>query len=129
MIVLLPHPEGPTIAVEDPALIVKLTPSSTFYKCLAAVGYLKTTFLKWIPVFSSNDWSLLFISYLSTISESLSITSNIALPTTLDLTTACKLGLNVIKITNPSLNANIIESTLAALYGTLFLSFYLLLIR
>jgi hypothetical protein len=41
--VLLPDPEGPTIAVVSPALILKLIPSRTFLTFSGAVGYLKVT--------------------------------------------------------------------------------------
>jgi hypothetical protein len=46
MMVLLPEPDGPTIAVVEPALISKFTLSRTFFIFSAAVGYLNVTPLK-----------------------------------------------------------------------------------
>lgn len=44
--VLLPEPDGPTIAVEVPALILKFTPYNVSGCESGAVGYLKCTFSK-----------------------------------------------------------------------------------
>lgn len=82
MIVLLPEPEGPTIAVVSPTLILKFTFSNTFYNFWAAVGYLNVTFLNYISLLRLN-W--LTVSSLSLIAGFLSITSKTVTPTTLAL--------------------------------------------
>jgi hypothetical protein len=51
MIVLLPEPEAPTMAVVLPSSKVAEKPSSTF--CSGLVGYLKETFLNSIYPFRS----------------------------------------------------------------------------
>jgi len=50
--VLFPNPEGPTIAVDSAALILKLILSKVFLYSGAAVGYLKETSLNSISLLS-----------------------------------------------------------------------------
>lgn len=45
---LFPDPEGPTIAVEVPALILKFTPYKVLGYVSGAVGYLKCAFSNFI---------------------------------------------------------------------------------
>lgn len=52
MMVDLPEPDGPTIAVVSPALIEKLASSKTGLNSGGCVGYLKVTFLKSIDLLS-----------------------------------------------------------------------------
>jgi hypothetical protein len=52
MIVDFPEPEGPTMAVVEPALILKEAFSRTGLCSGSAVGYLKVTFSKVISFFS-----------------------------------------------------------------------------
>jgi hypothetical protein len=73
------------MAVDSPALMLKLTPSNVLLAFSRAVGYLKTTSLKWIPFIISKVFKLFSLSF---IAGSLSITSNIDLPMTLALKTA-----------------------------------------
>jgi hypothetical protein len=47
--VLLPDPDGPTIAVEVYGLMVKLTLLKTSRELTGAVGYLNETFSNFIP--------------------------------------------------------------------------------
>jgi hypothetical protein len=74
--VLFPKPEGPTIAVDSPALILKLTFVNIFLCSFYAVGYLNETFLNSIEferVKSSRFPPVIF--------GFLSMTSKIVLPT------------------------------------------------
>jgi hypothetical protein len=83
--VLFPDPEGPTMAVDSPALMLNVTPSNVLLAFSRAVGYLKITFSKLIPFLISKflrHYSLSFIS------GSLSMTSNTVFPMTLALKTA-----------------------------------------
>jgi hypothetical protein len=83
--VLLPDPEGPTMAVDSPALMLKVTPSNVLLAFSRAVGYLNITFSKLIPFLISKFLRLFSLSF---ISGSLSMTSNTVFPMTLALKTA-----------------------------------------
>ena len=60
--VLFPNPDGPTIAVDSPALMVKLTELNMFLISGGAVGYLNETSLnviyylrsKWVTGFAQS---------------------------------------------------------------------------
>jgi hypothetical protein len=83
--VLLPDPEGPTMAVDSPALMLNVTPSNVLLAFSIAVGYLNITFSKLIPFLISKFLRLYSLSF---ISGSLSITSNTIFPMTNALKTA-----------------------------------------
>jgi hypothetical protein len=96
--VLFPDPEGPTIAVVEPAFILKFAFSSTFCILSLAVGYLKVTSLKVMDLSSSKSgWAL----SLSAMRETLSITAKTSFPTTLALITAWIFGVSYISIIIP----------------------------
>ena len=75
---LFPDPEGPTIAVEVPDLIVKLPFSSTGPVPSGAVGYLNLISSNLIPFPISMFYTVSLFSFLLPISGSLSITSKIS---------------------------------------------------
>lgn len=54
--VLLPEPDGPTIAVDVPDLILKLAPLKMSLAPAGAVGYRKCTSLNLIPSWISIDF-------------------------------------------------------------------------
>lgn len=57
-----PCPDGPTIAVDSPALILKLTFSNKYLYSFGAVGYLKVTFLNPIEFFRVNSEVAFYVS-------------------------------------------------------------------
>ena len=91
---LLPEPDGPTIAVDVPDFIVKLPFSSTGPVPSGAVGYLNLQFSNLIPSPISMSEILSFASYLLPIAGSLSITSKISFPQTLILASEGKTGIS-----------------------------------
>ena len=104
MIVDLPEPEGPTIAVVSPALIEKDASSRTGLNSAGYVGYLKVTFLKSIDLFSWNPIPLSqSLSFL--ISGTLSMTSKMSAPHVLAATTDWMFGNAPMRPTNPVINA------------------------
>jgi hypothetical protein len=76
--VLFPEPDGPTIAVDDPTLMVKDAFYRTFLTLGRAVGYLNVTFWNLIALWRLNSD---FGFSLSLISGTLSITSKTFFPT------------------------------------------------
>jgi hypothetical protein len=114
--VLLPEPEGPTIAVDSPLFIVKVafynivrTPSfyvlasAFFYFKLIPFGYLKETLEN--DICSSRMKLAIYFPSSSFISGFLSMTSKTFAPTTLAFIIAYMFGLNdvssIIPITMP----------------------------
>jgi len=100
--VLLPEPEGPTIAVVCPALIAKLAPSRTFLTFSGARGYLNVTLsnliaLSRVKLETHPSWSL--------IAGFLSITSKMLLPTTLAFIIAYMFGFNPKSNETPDIRA------------------------
>ena len=104
MIVDLPEPEGPTMAVVSPALIEKVAFSSTGLNSGGYVGYLNVTFLKsidllsWKPIPLSQSFSFW-------ISGSLSMTSKIMAPNDFAATTDWMFGRAPINPTKPVMSA------------------------
>lgn len=91
-IVDLPHPLGPTIAVDVPCLIIKLALKSTSRDPSGAVGYLNWTPSNLIP----SPRLMISVDYVVSSGEAilgvLSITSKISLPTTSALIIAGTIG-------------------------------------
>jgi hypothetical protein len=89
----LPEPDGPTMAVEVPALILKLTPYKVSGYVSGDVGYLNLTFSKTIPssklIFSED----LEVLSLSAMRGTLSMTSKTLYPTTQALATPWIFGI------------------------------------
>ena len=89
---LLPDPDGPTIAVDVYGLMVKLTLLKTSREFTGAVGYLNDTFSNIIP----SSIQILFEDSEGTsglrMRGTLSMTSNTSLPTTRALIIAGSIG-------------------------------------
>jgi hypothetical protein len=82
-----PEPEGPTMAVVNPAVISKEAFINTGWCSARAVGYLKVTFSKLILLSRVIGYPNIHLSELRT-SGFLSITSNMSFPTVIRLVIA-----------------------------------------
>ena len=111
-----PEPDGPTIAVVEPAFIEKLAFSRTGLCSSEAVGYLKVMFsnlissFKWIK--PRRTLSLFRIS------GTRSITLKMSAPRVYAAIKLCTLGRAAIKPINPVINAIRTESTSYWAYGS-----------
>ena len=76
-----PDPDGPTMAVEQPDLILNVAPWKTSRTDSGAVGYLKQTFENWMPSWILISVTDLFKSSGALIRGFLSITVTTSLPT------------------------------------------------